>query len=42
MMEALAGYIKKNMYFPKDVSSLCKNYTLDVILEHKDLNKEEK
>jgi len=36
-MEVLAGCIKKNMKFPKNVASLRKKYELDVILEPKDL-----
>ena len=41
-MEVLVRYIKNNLYFPKDIASLCKKYTLDEILEHKDLNNEKK
>ena len=41
-MEVLEGYIKKNMNFPKDIASLCKKYTLDGILDPKDLTDEEK
>ena len=36
-MEVLVGHIKKNMDFSKDISALCKNYTLGVILEPEDL-----
>ena len=37
---SLNRYIKKNVDFPKDVASLCKKYTLDIILEYKDLTDE--
>ena len=41
-IEALSGYINKTMDFPKDVASICKNFTTDMIEEPKDLTVAEK
>ena len=41
-MEVLPGYIKNNMDFPKDVSSLCTTYGLNIMLDPKELTEEEK
>ena len=41
-MDALVGYINKNMDYPIDASYLCKNYELIRIKEPVDLNGVEK
>ena len=41
-VDALAGYIAKNMDYPKDVTSLCKKHKLSMIREPVDLTDEEK
>ena len=41
-IEALSGHINKTMDFPKDVASICKNFTTDMIEEPKDLTAAEK
>ena len=41
-VEALTGYISTTMDFPKDVASICKKGTLEVIPEPVDLSEEEK
>ena len=36
-VDALAGYITKNMNYPKDLASICKSYSLTKIKEPTDL-----
>ena len=36
-VDVLAGYIDKNMVYPKDVSSVCKKHELSTIRESVDL-----
>ena len=41
-VDALAGYINKNMEYPKDAASLCKKYQLSIIKEPVNLTDKEK